>query len=63
MDSENVVKKFQSTPLGKKLQKADTRKNLTDFDRFKVMVLKKRVRLWCLLLINFYCKIYREIIY
>ena len=36
-------KKFEATSYGKKLQRAATRAKLTDFDRFKVMVLRKRV--------------------
>ena len=36
-------KKWEATPFGKKLQRASVRSNLTDFDRFKVMVLRKRV--------------------
>ena len=36
-------KKWESTPFGKKLQRAATRSKLTDFDRFKVMVLRKKV--------------------
>lgn len=36
-------KKWEATPFGKKLQRAATRAKLTDFDRFKVMVLRKKV--------------------
>lgn len=36
-------KKWEATPFGKKLQRASVRSKLTDFDRFKVMVLRKKV--------------------
>ena len=38
-----LVKKWETTSFGKKLQRAATRAKLTDFDRFKVMVLRKKV--------------------
>merc|ERR1712004_652822 len=34
--------KWNNTPYGRRLQRASVRGNLTDFDRFKVMVLRKR---------------------
>lgn len=43
VDEAKVNESFAKTPLGKKLHKASIRKNLTDFDRFKVMLLKKKV--------------------
>jgi len=39
----DLVKKFENTPFAKKINRAHIRSKLTDFDRFKVMVLKKRV--------------------
>ena len=38
-----LVKKWEETPYARKLQRAATRSRLTDFDRFKVMVLRKKV--------------------
>lgn len=38
-----VDDKFSQTPMGKRFQKTVIRENLTDFDRFKVMVLKRQV--------------------
>lgn len=38
-----LTNKWEATPFGKKLQRAAVRSKLTDFDRFKVMVLRKRV--------------------
>jgi len=43
VDDFGLTKKFQATSYGKKLQRAATRSKLTDFDRFKVMVLRKKV--------------------
>jgi len=39
----DMVKKFAGTPFAKKMQRGQTRAKLTDFDRFKVMVLRKKV--------------------
>lgn len=39
----DMVKKFGETPFAKKIHRAQTRAKLTDFDRFKVMVLRKKV--------------------
>ncbi|KAI9137929.1 60S ribosomal protein L14 [Paraphysoderma sedebokerense] len=44
IDSQDMVGQFGKTAWAKKLQVRKTRANLTDFDRFKVMVLKKRKR-------------------
>ena len=38
-----LMKKWDATPYGKTLQRAAVRSKLTDFERFKVMVLRKRV--------------------
>ena len=53
-------KKYEATSYGKKLQRAVTRSKLTDFDRFKVMVLRQKVNfylhifLWFYLILIFY---------
>jgi ribosomal protein L14E/L6E/L27E len=39
----DLLKKFENTPFAKKINRGQIRSKLTDFDRFKVMVLKKRV--------------------
>jgi large subunit ribosomal protein L14e len=39
-----LEKKFAESSWGKKLQRRARRANLTDFDRFKVMTLKQKVR-------------------
>lgn len=41
--SFDLVKKFSETPFARKIHRGQTRANLTDFDRFKVMVLRKKV--------------------
>jgi hypothetical protein len=38
-----ILEKFQQTPMGKRFEKTKTRENLSDFDRFKVMLLKRKV--------------------
>jgi large subunit ribosomal protein L14e len=53
VDDFGLTKKFQATSYGKKLQRAATRSKLTDFDRFKVMVLRKKVNLYLHILFNF----------
>ena len=40
----DLVKKWETTPFAKKIQRAQVRARLSDFDRFKVMVLKKKVK-------------------
>jgi len=39
----DLNKKWGETSYGKKLAAKKTRANLNDFDRFKVMILKKRL--------------------
>jgi len=39
----NLNKQWSETSYGKKLAAKKTRANLNDFDRFKVMILKKRL--------------------
>ncbi len=39
----DLLKKWENTPFAKKINRAQVRSRLTDFDRFKVMVLRKRV--------------------
>ena len=46
-----LIKKWEATSYGKKLIRASTRAKLTDFDRFKVMVLRKKVNLISLFVI------------
>ena len=41
----DLVKKWETTPFAKKIQRSQVRAKLTDFDRFKVMVLKKKVKI------------------
>lgn len=40
MDESDVVNKFQASTIGQKLAKLALRRNLTDFDRHKVMLAK-----------------------
>ena len=40
--SSNIIQKFQNTTWGKKVAARQAKKTLTDFDRFRVMVAKKR---------------------
>ena len=40
-----LVKKWGNTPFAKKINRAQVRAKLSDFDRFKVMVLKKKVNM------------------
>ena len=42
-ESAKLSESFAKTAMGCKLNKTKTRENLTDFERFKVMVLKRRV--------------------
>jgi len=39
----DLIKKWENTPFAKKIHRCQVRARLTDFDRFKVMVLKKKV--------------------
>ena len=39
----DLVKKWENTPFARKIHRSQVRANLSDFDRFKVMVLKKKV--------------------
>ncbi len=39
----DLLKKWGETPFAKKINRSHVRAKLTDFDRFKVMVLKKKV--------------------
>ena len=43
-DAQKTNEKFEATPLGKRLLKTKRRESLTDFERFKVLVLKRRKR-------------------
>lgn len=40
-----LVEKFGETKLGKVVKQSSIRKNLSDFDRFKVMVLKRQMNM------------------
>jgi large subunit ribosomal protein L14e len=42
MTSQNILAKWEETATAKKLAKSAVRKNLTDFERFKVMVAQKK---------------------
>lgn len=44
METSGVVAKFQASGAGQKIAKAAIRRNLTDFDRHKVMLGKMKVR-------------------
>lgn len=43
VESSGVVAKFEESAAGQKISKAAIRRNLTDFERHKVMILKKKV--------------------
>ena len=43
LEKEQVQTKWENSPLGKKIQAQQTRANLTDFQRFKATILRKRV--------------------
>jgi len=43
LEKSGVVAAFQKTTWAKKLAAREAKKNLTDFERFRVMVAKKRV--------------------
>jgi len=43
-EKDKIIKKWEKLPWAKKLARAEKRANLSDFDRFKVMVLKKKRR-------------------
>merc|ERR1719329_1874572 len=40
--SKDILAEFKKTPVSVKMEKYKLRKNLSDFDRFKVMVLRKQ---------------------
>ena len=40
---ENVAKKFSESQLGKSFAKQQRRQNLTDFERYKVLVLRRKL--------------------
>jgi len=42
LEKEKAVEQWQTTGWAKKLQRHTVRSNLSDFDRFKVMVLRKK---------------------
>lgn len=42
-EEAKLLEKFQQTPMGKRFARTQIRENLSDFDRFKVMVLKRQV--------------------
>lgn len=43
VDASGVISKFQESVAGQKIAKAAIRNNLTDFERHKVMLHKKKV--------------------
>ncbi|CAE8611364.1 unnamed protein product [Polarella glacialis] len=42
LEKEEIMKKWTESSWAKKLQASKTRQNMTDFERFKLMVAKKR---------------------
>jgi len=42
----DLLKKWENTPFARKIQRSQVRAKLSDFDRFKVMVLRKKVNLF-----------------
>jgi large subunit ribosomal protein L14e len=42
-EEAKINEKFSQTPMGRRFQKTKLRESLSDFDRFKVMILKRRV--------------------
>ena len=43
LNASDVISKWKESAWSKKLELRKTRENLTDFDRFKLMILRKRV--------------------
>lgn len=43
-EEAKISEKFKNTPMGKRFTKTNRRNELTDFERFKVMILKRRKR-------------------
>lgn len=43
-EESKISEKFQNTPMGRRFAKTNRRESLTDFERFKVMILKRRKR-------------------
>jgi len=43
ISKENVAKKFADSSLGKSFAKQQRRQNLTDFERYKVLVLRRKL--------------------
>lgn len=46
VEASGVIAKFQETAAGQKIAKTAIRRNLNDFERHKVMLLKKKVQLF-----------------
>ncbi|CDR94524.1 ribosomal protein L14, putative [Babesia bigemina] len=44
IESQDAINAFKQTPLGKRLEFAERRKNLNDFERFKLMIAHKERR-------------------
>merc|ERR1719473_2005020 len=42
LDSDEIMKKWSESAWAKKLKAKEVRKNMTDFDRFKLMIAKKK---------------------
>lgn len=42
MEAQQIVAKWNETNTAKRMAKTEVRKNLTDFERFKVMVAQKK---------------------
>lgn len=43
IDEFDLINRFNQSGRGKKIQKQNRRANLTDFERFKVLVLKRKL--------------------
>ena len=42
IDDAKIEEKLKNTPYAKKIERRQKRANLTDFDRYKVMILRKK---------------------
>merc|ERR1719444_598910 len=42
LDADGIMRKWSDTAWAKKLKAKEVRKNMSDFDRFKLMVAKKK---------------------
>lgn len=42
LEKQGIIKKFNESRLGRKIRRKKMRENMTDFDRFRLMVVKKK---------------------